>query len=249
MFRWSISTTDEAPACYALRAAEYSRYYRNVPRDLFTDEFDQAASAEREKVCHLVAVWDGDTIVGTIRLLLSRHPRHPELRSEVADLMDFDWADLAQAVGVRPEKLVIGEVGKFAVPRCRHTRIAKWLVFIGAGSIALDLGMHAVVAIMSRPVERAVRHAGIFFHRLESAHLRRHDSDLNRLMLRYHDYFLPSLGRMGLDIDADQLAAADSGTLEMLLAGSADGPVLWWITPAEMANAPFPIPADEEAKS
>lgn len=235
-----VSGGEVASRCYGLRAAEYGRFYRNIPAGRFTDEFDTAATAAGDPVSRLIAATAGGAVVGTCRLTLGRHPAHPGLRSEVGELADLPWAELAAAAGADPAALVVAELGKFAVERTADVRRVKWGLLTAAGRAAGGLGVHAVVALMPPLVERAARHAGVRFHRLSAAGLRRGCPRARRVLLRYADYFLPGLRRGNPGVDLGRVDDLDPAALDALLAAVPDGPKVWWITPAELAAAAYP---------
>jgi hypothetical protein len=237
---WRIAIGDERKACYALRAAEYARSYRNIPLGEFSDELDSATTTDGVALSYIVSTWDQNSLVGTLRLALSKHPSYRDLKSEVSALMDFDWCDIAGLLCMPTEELKIGEAERFAIPHSSHGLRIKWMTITAAGEIAVRLGLHAVLAIMPPSVERVVRRAGGKFHRVSNAQLRRDRYEQNQLLIRYHDYFFPALRRMGLEIDVDKLQNVSSQTIDMLLAGCEVGPVLWWIPAEEMANAAYP---------
>ena len=105
-YRWNVATKEQEVECFRLRAAEYARFYRNIPAERFSDDFDHALTPDGERVCQIVATWEGAKLTGTLRLILSRHPRHPELRSEIAELTDFEWEIVASEIGIPVSELV-----------------------------------------------------------------------------------------------------------------------------------------------
>lgn len=243
-----VATGEAELACFALRAAEYARFYRNIPPESFCDEFDSAKCLRDGPVSQLIAVRKDDAIVGTCRLVHSCRPGSPELRSEIAELMNLCWRDVSETVGVAAESLSVGELGKFAVTPGEDCQQIKWLLLTEIGIVAKEAGMNVVLALMPPLVERAARQVGVTFRRLNAEGLRRDDPDRMRFLLRYHDYFLPTFRKQGIDIDVDQLDAAHPTALQMLLSGAADGPALWWISPAELAAAQFPRSLEEKLR-
>lgn len=229
-----------AAECYALRAAEYGRFYRNIPADRFVDDLDTASTGDGQAASTLMAVVESGAVVGTCRLTLARHPRFRDVRSEVAELADFAWADLASRVGVPESELVVGELGKFAVSRASDVRRVKWRLLTATGAAAVTRGMHAVVALMPPLVERAARHAGVVFRPYPSARLRRDSPAALSQILRYPDYFLPGLRRAANGVDTSGLETLPVAELRRLLDGVPDGPRLWWITPTELAQSSDP---------
>jgi hypothetical protein len=232
----SVADDEVEEACFALRAAQYARHYSNIPADRLTDEFDTALLPDGRRVAQIVAATVDDVVVGTLRLVLSRHPEFPGLQSDVAELMTFDWVEVARLVGVPAEAVVVGELGRFAVGRGPN-RMTKWAMIREGGRLAANRGIHVLLSLMPAVVERAVRQAGFHWRRVAGARLRRDHADLRCVLLRYHDYFLPALRKLGLDVHTDRLATASAAALEMMVAGSPDGPALWWNTPAELAAA------------
>lgn len=95
MFRSSIAKDEELQKCYELRASEYGRLYRNIQNGAFSDAFDTATTIDGKQIGQTVGVWENDAHVGTLRLVLARHPDYPGLKPEV---MEFDWAVLANVL-------------------------------------------------------------------------------------------------------------------------------------------------------
>ena len=238
-YHWRIATPSEQKDCYCLRAKEYSRYYENIPKEQFTDEFDRPSDGPR-RVSYVIAVYEDEQLVGTVRLLITRHPEHPNLPSEVMELMDVNWATVGGLVDCSANELLAGELGKFAVRDCRNKVQAKWTTVTAAGHLAAELGLHTLLVIMPRGVEHVMRRVGIRFQCIENVPLLRNSANRNRFLLKYHDYFLPDISRMRLKIDASRLKDAESQSLEMLAAGSKDGPSLWWITPEKLLKSVCP---------
>src|SRR5262245_26033870 len=170
--QWSIAADGVQDACFALRASQYGRYYSNIPDGRFADEFDTALLPDDRPGAEVVAATVGGTVVGTIRLVLSVHPSFPGLRSEAAEFMSFDWAEVARLAGVPAGGLVAGEVGKFAVAACQDRQAVKWAVVSGAGHLAARRGMHVILALMTPLVERSVRQVGFNWRRVQGARLR-----------------------------------------------------------------------------
>ena len=250
MLECRVALGKDEPSCYALRAVEYSRYYRNIPAESFVDEYDRALTSDGQRVAQLVTVWDGELLVGTCRLVLARDQHFAELNSEIETLTTLTWPVVGQCVGIGADALIAMELGKFAVAADCDCRRVKWLLLTEVGRLARERGAHVVIALMPLLVERAARHAGVKFHRLAGCTLRRETSKTNRYLLRYRDYFLPTLAKRqhdsdSIDLDADDLDtldldAADSGVLRKHVSGVPDGPIVWWIRSDELANSPYP---------
>jgi hypothetical protein len=129
---------------------------------------------------------------------------------------------------------VVGEVGRLAISRdCDHA-LVKQCLYARVGDEAALLGMDVLVAIMPPFVARSGRERGIGFVRWERASLRRATLQQVRGLLRYHEYFLPALGRHGLEIDPERLGRATSlAALQALASDCQDGAFLWFVRTQE----------------
>ena len=243
-----VDSQEQRSACYALRAAQYGRHYRNIPSTEFSDEFDTTVSLDGSRISQLFGAYRDGSLVGTCRLVRSINPSSASVKSEVFELFDLRWDHLADIAGISTDELSVCELGKFAVAEGEDSREIKWTLLSSSGKFALDLGIQVVVAIMPPTVERAARHAGVFFNRLNDVKLRRDDNHRKRYLIRYHDYFLPMLRKAGLDIDCEHLECVDPIVLDMLLSGVSDGPALWWIRSRDLANSRLPSKGDADLK-
>lgn len=233
-----VATEVDRAACYKLRAIEYARYYSNIPPAEFVDEFDDAKFLDGSPTTFLYAVTCGQRMLGTARLLIARSPRHPEARSEIGDLAYVPWQQLATSLDVPAEQLCMGELGKFAVATddC-DCRSVKWMLLTAVGAKAIELGLHGVLALMPPGVERAARHAGAHFEPVPGSYLNRNSLSNKKFLLRYHDYFLPSLRKSGQPVSAEMLDGLLNEALDLLVTGQPDGPKLWLISSAKLAAA------------
>lgn len=236
-----IDTQEQMSSCFALRAALYGQFYRNIPAENFSDEFDLAVSSDGERISHLLGVSRRDRLVGTCRLVHAVNPTANQHFSEVREIYDLEWEHLARISDIPVQDLSVGELGKFSVVEEANSREIKWMLLSGSGAHALSCGIQIVIAIMPPVVERAARRAGAFFMPLEGVCLRRDSIERKRYLLRYHDYFLPMFRKLGLEIDTNNLERTAPIVLDMLLSGAEDGPKLWWIRSEDLANSKLPL--------
>ena len=236
----SLDSQDQMSACFALRASLYGHFYRNIPLESFSDEFDLAITDDGHRASRLLGVFRSDSLVGTSRLVHSVNPTSTQQFSEVRELYDLEWEHLAMVCGIPIRDLSVGELGKFSVLENEDSREIKWMLLSGAGSYAVRCGIQIVIAIMPPAVERAARRAGAYFMQFEGVCLRREGIDRKRYLLRYHDYFLPVFRKSGLEIDTDYLERSAPIVLDMLLSGAVDGPKLWWIRSEDLAKCKLP---------
>jgi hypothetical protein len=220
---------DERQRVYRLRAAAYRRHYANIPADAFRDELDEAVLPDGRPCSVTLLAEQGGTAVGTARLVLARHPGYPGLTGDCQRLMAFDLDQLIRVAGFDPGHAVVGEVGKLAVARDCDVPSVKRCVYARVGDEASQLGMDVLLAVMPPFVARSGCEGGIHFIRWEQAHLRRATLEDMRFLLRYHDYFLPALGKQGLEIDPERLERAGNfAALEALASDCPDGAFLWF---------------------
>jgi hypothetical protein len=209
-----VEHANERRGVYRLRAREYGRLYRNIPADEWKDEFDEAVLPDgRPQSLTLLAEQEGK-VIGTGRLTLTRHPAYPPLTTDCQRLMDFDLDQLLWVAGFDPQRVVVGEVSRVAIARDANTLLAKQSVLSRLGHEARMLGMDIVLAIMPAWVYQRLAEGfgmgGLHFRRWERAHCRRETLEDIRVLLRYHDYFLPALRERGLEIDPEALERANN---------------------------------------
>jgi hypothetical protein len=102
------------------------------------------------------------------------------------------------------------------------------------GDEARFLGIDMLLAIMPGFVVKSVAECGVHFQPWASARCRRATLDNLRILLRYHDYFLPMLRKRGLEIDPDALERTQNvANLQALVSDCPDGPSLWFIRTEE----------------
>jgi hypothetical protein len=89
-------TPSERSHCYRIRAAEFGRYYRNVPPEQFHDEYDHARLPDGSLQSFSVLASGPDGPAGTTRLTLARHPVFPHLRSPCLEIADFDLDEVVR---------------------------------------------------------------------------------------------------------------------------------------------------------
>lgn len=231
MITWKVAETEkEREQVYSLRAAEYARYYANIPSEAFHDELDEAVLPDgRPRSVLILAEQDG-WAAGTVRLSVGRNPGWPEITCDSAMLMDFDLDAVVQQVGCDPGRAVIGEVGRYAIGRDGDVTAVKRAVVSSIGDQAALLGINVILAIMSPAVARGVREQGVPFTRWRPARLRRTKLAEVRTLLCYHDYFLPTIRKQGLEIDPSRLdSAANLAALQALIDDCPDGACLWYV--------------------
>jgi hypothetical protein len=228
-----VQLPNERQQVYHLRATEYGRLYRNIPTGEWHDEFDEALLPDgRPQSVTLLAEHDGKDI-GTARLTLARHPRYPGLTADCDRLMDFDLDQLLRAAGLDPQRAVVGEAGRLAIARDGATLSAKLCVLSRLGGEARILGIDLLLAIapcwVFQRVAEGFASIGIHFRCWEPARLRRTTLEQIRLLLRYHDYFLPTLRKRGLEIDPEALERAKNlAALQAIASDCPDGTSLWF---------------------
>jgi hypothetical protein len=247
-------TADERRTCFRLRAIEYRKYYHNVPSDEFCDEFDDLKLPDGSPQARTVYVRLAEQVVGTIRLVVARDARFPDLRSEMLSFMEFDPNGLrpVEPAGTAPlPPLMIGEIGKLAITRCPSVDAKAVLgtTMAAVGQTASRLGVKIIMAAMVPPVERKLRSVGLNFHRVASARLRRNSRDELEFLLKYHQYFLPMLKRRAIDIDASELTQSEAScaVLQALISDCVDGPGAYWLSTEEFVEQtrPYGIVPDE----
>lgn len=220
---------------FALRSAIYGRHYGNIPRDSFVDEFD-LFDEHGQRRSLLLGAWSDEQLLGTCRIIhYGLNESEPE-QSEIANLFDIDWQSLSERVGVPKQSLQVAEISKFAIANCNEAIQVKKGLLRSVGYQAISMDADIVLAVMTPQVERtAARRTGANFHRT-TAQIRRDQTDVKKLMLKHHDYFLPGLRRYGLDPAIDEVETASDTALDMLIYGLKDGPSLWWILPTQLAS-------------
>jgi hypothetical protein len=231
---------------------EYRRLYRNLPTGEWHDEFDEAVLPDgRPQSVTLLAEQDGKA-VGTARLTVIRHPRYPGLAADCLRLMDFDLDQLIRVAGFDPERAVVGELGRFAIARGGDILFAKRIVLARLGDEAKLRGVDLLVAIMPRFVVQSVAESGIHFRRWEQAHFRRATLEGLRFLIRYHEYFLPTLRKRGLEIDPEALdRAGNLAALQAFVSDCPDGSSLWftrteeWVRTAKRLMPPITSSREE----
>jgi hypothetical protein len=238
-----IEHANERQRVYSLRAVEYRRLYRNIPAGEWQDEFDAAVLPDgRPQSVTLLAEQDGEA-VGTARLTLIRHPRYPGLTSDCQQLMDFDLDQLLQAAGFDPGRALVGELGKFAITRDGDRLAAKRCVVARVGDEAKYRGIDLILAIMPRFVLQSGAESGVHFRRWEPARCRRATLKDLRVLLRYHEYFLPMLRKRGLEIDPEALEHTRYlAALQAFVSDCPDGPFLWFIGTEEWVRTVKRLP-------
>jgi hypothetical protein len=229
-----VEQANERQRAYRLRAVEYRRFYRNIPVGEWQDELDEAVLPDgRPQSVILLAEQDGQA-VGTGRLTLVRHPECPGLAADCARLMDFDLDQLLRVAGFDPERAVVGEVSRFAIARDGDFLSAKRCVLARLGDEAKYLGIDILLAIMPPFVVRSTAESGFLFRRWEPARCRRETLEDMRVLLRYHDYFLPTLRGRGLEIDPEALERTRNlAALQAFASDCPDGPSLWFMPTEE----------------
>ncbi len=221
--------------CFALRSTIYGRHYGNIPIDSFVDEFDRF-DEHGQRRSHLLGAWSEKELLGTCRLIHYVLSEFKPDQSEIANLFDIDWQCLADIVGVPKQSMHVAEIGKFAIASCTEAIHVKKGLLRNVGFQAISMGADIVLAVMTPQVERtAARRAGAIFHRT-TAQIRRDQTDVKKLMLKHHDYFLPGLRKYGLDPAMDEVETASDTALDMVIYGLKDGPSLWWILPTQLAS-------------
>jgi hypothetical protein len=229
-----VEQANERHRAYRLRAVEYRRFYRNIPAGEWQDELDEAVLPDgRPQSVTLLAEQDGQA-VGTGRLTLVRHPRYPGLKADCVWLMDFDLDQLLRVAGFDPERVAVGEVGRFAIARDGDILSAKRCVLARLGDEAEYLGIDVLLAIMPPFIAQSLAESGVHYRRWEPARCRRDTLEVMRVLLRYHDYFLPVLRERGLAIDPEALERTrDLAALQAFASDCPDGPSLWFIRTEE----------------
>jgi hypothetical protein len=256
MFTAKIAhTPDERRQCYRLRAAEYRRYYHNVPHDEFRDEFDDLQLPDGNPQARSILTQTNGLVVGTMRLLVVSDVRYPGLQSEIASFMDFDieqWKlDALAREASHGASHSVAEIGKLAVARDKDTKPALGTTLAGLGQIAVRLGISVVLAAMVPAVERRLRCVGLKFRHLTEARLRRDSRHQINYLLKYHQYFLPMLKRRLIDIDPIELSESDASceVLQAFISDCGDGPSLYWMTTEEFVDSTrdyhVPLSCDE----
>jgi hypothetical protein len=234
---------NERQRAYRLRAVEYHRLYRNIPAGEWQDELDEAVLPDgRPQSVTLLAEQDGEA-VGTARLTLIRHPNYAGLRTDCQRLMDFDLDQLLRVAGFDPERVVVGEVSRLAIARDGDSLSAKRCVYARVGDEAKRLGMDIVLAVMPQFVVQSAYEGGIHFVRWQSARCRRATLEDMRVLLRYHDYFLPMLRKRGLEIDPQALERTRNvAALQAFVSDCPDGPFLWFVATEEWVRTAKRLP-------
>jgi hypothetical protein len=233
--------------CYQLRATEYARYYRDLPPEIAHDRLDDALLPDGRPQSFTLLACDALGAVGTARVTLVRRPPWPELGSDCRQVMDFSLDGVKEALGSggggRPD-LVIGEIGRYAVVRRADVRTVLGAIAARVREECRTRGIGVLLAVMSGLVERRVREVcGIRMKEVPGARLKRSTPEEIRYLVRCRDYFLPSLGRSGMEKVIEQfLSLGDAESLRRALREFPDGAKLYWIE-----SEKFMVPDGQES--
>jgi hypothetical protein len=232
--KYQLATTpSEKMLCYQLRAREYGRRYRNIPRELYQDEFDEALLPNGQSQACTLFVAEDDEIIGTVRLALAYDLRFPDLNCETSQLIKFE-GDLAAQLhptltpGVT---LSMGEIGRLTVSQAAGIRSKEVLLTLLQGLVAAaqSSGINILIGVVAPFVARAVTKTGGTIHQVPNACLNRDTCEKLAFLVKYHEYFLPELAAQHPEVETPDFV--DDKTLAELVKLTSlcqDGAQLYW---------------------
>lgn len=193
--RWSVEmVTDEATRrdCDFFRQQTYRRYYTNTSEVHWEDQSPVPLSVDRRPPEWTIAAKLNTEIVGTCRVVLVNLPNRSAGQAESLRLFQWDPQILANLLNTSPIDLRLGEVGRFAVSGDVDSDFVKRLLFRQLHTLAKQLQLHGLLAIMPAVVRRSAQRSGLTFLPVPGASMILDDPEMLNYRKRFPDYFLNS---------------------------------------------------------